>query len=112
MATTPRNLMRQSCTILTRVESTAANGAKMITWSASGATVTPCALQPARSQDALLMSRELGTVVYEMFCGADAASITHEMQVEVGGIRYFVMGNAIDLCSNGSVYQVNLTRNT
>ena len=105
--------MRQTATVTTKTASQDDTGQWYTT---DGTTYTvPCNLQPASSSEMAIYKRETGRTLYTVYMmpnatdgTALASSVTHIATVTIDGTVYKCDGNAMDLCSNGAVLQVNV----
>jgi len=118
MAFTPQSsmplpywFMRQAATITVKLASQETAGS----WDQTDSVTytVACCLQPASSSDAMIYKRETGKTYYTLFMlptatdGTSIASAVNKIaKVTIDGSDYIVDGEAMNLCSNGAVYQL------
>lgn len=108
----PLHLMKQTATIGERAASTEASGAPQWGDTYAGATVQ-CSAQPASSDEAMRMQRDFGETAWDLYCAptmsdgtSTVGAFTFEKTLQIGGVTFRCLGDAMDDCSEGAVVHV------
>ena len=113
----PTWFLRQTATIAVQLATQETSGA----WESSDSVTytAKCNLQLATSGEALIFKRATGTTVGRVFFGATATDgtsiptiVTKTAKLTIDGVVWEVDGEPIDLCGNGVVFQVGVSRKT